>query len=107
MSGIYIPGMAMPKNCSHCKFCFGANNICPFLREYAKNDGRHDGCPLIPVPDHGRLVEADAVVEQIDEWIDAVGYATVGKGLSYYGELLGCVDDAPTIIPADRKDGAE
>ena len=56
---------------------------------------------LVPVPDHGRLVEADAVVEQIDAWLDSVGYANIGKSLSYYGELLGCIQDAPTIIPAD------
>ena len=47
-----------------------------------------------------RLVDADKVVENIDEWLDSVGYPTVGKGLSYYGELIGCVDEAPTITPS-------
>ena len=44
-----------------------------------------------------RLVYAEDVKEQIDEWLDCVGTAYVGKGLSYYGELLGCIEDAPTI----------
>lgn len=44
-----------------------------------------------------RIIDADALVDIIDEWLDAVGYATIGKGLSYYGELLGCIQDAPTI----------
>lgn len=47
-----------------------------------------------------RLVDADKVVENIDEWLDSVGYPTVGKGLSYYGELIGCVDETPTITPS-------
>ena len=92
MSGVYIPGMQKPEKCDDC----------PLQTSYMICE--LSTCPLIPVPDHGRLVEADAVIEQIDEWLDTVGYATVGKGLSYYGELLGCIEDAPTIIPASRGD---
>lgn len=44
-----------------------------------------------------RLIDADEVKRQIDEWLDIVGCAYVGKGLSYYGELLGCIEDTPTI----------
>ena len=49
-----------------------------------------------------RLIDADKVVENIDEWLDSVGYATVGKGLPYYGELIGCVDEAPTLTPQNE-----
>ena len=34
-------------------------------------------------------------IEAIDKWLDAVGTALVGKGLSYYGELIGCIEDTP------------
>ena len=44
-----------------------------------------------------RLVYAEDVKREIDKWLDVVGDATIGKGLSYYGELLGCIEDAPTI----------
>ena len=54
----------------------------------------------VSVPPHGRLIEDAAVREQIDEWLDSVGDVVVGRGLSYYGELLGCIEDAPTVIPA-------
>ena len=57
----------------------------------------------VPVPPHGRLIEDEAVREQIDEWLDSVGDVVVGHGLSYYGELLGCIEDAPTIIPAEEE----
>lgn len=47
-----------------------------------------------------RLIYAEDVKEQIDEWLEVVGTACVGKGLSYYYELLGCIEDAPTVEAA-------
>ena len=44
-----------------------------------------------------RFIRESDVIENIDEWIDSVGYATIGKNLSYYAELKGCIEDAPTI----------
>ena len=65
--GVYVKGMEMPKSCSLCPFCFGANNVCPWTREYANSNGRHKLCPLVPVPKHGRLIDADAL---LDAWDD-------------------------------------
>ena len=45
----------------------------------------------------GRLIREEDVIKEIDEWLDTVGTAYVGKGLSYYWELIGCVEDAPTV----------
>lgn len=44
-----------------------------------------------------RLIDADVAVENIEEWLNSVGTALIGKGLSYTGELMGCIEDAPTI----------
>ena len=51
-----------------------------------------------------RLIDADVVVENIEEWLDSVGTALIGNGLSYTGELMGCIEDAPTVdaIPVVR-----
>lgn len=38
---------------------------------------------------------------RISAWHKAKGDVVVGHGLSYYGGLLGCIEDAPTIIPAE------
>ena len=40
-------------------------------------------------------ISREAAIEEIDKWLDAVGTALVGKGLSYYGELIGCIEDTP------------
>ena len=51
-----------------------------------------------------RLIDADAAVENIEEWLNSVGTALIGKGLSYTCELMGCIEDAPTIdaVPVVR-----
>ena len=104
---ILIKGMKMPPNCCQCPVNM---EVCKCGYEYLLEhpelyDKRADDCPLVPVPPHGRLIEDEAVREQIDEWLDSVGDVVVGHGLSYYGELLGCIEDAPTIIPAEEGNG--
>ena len=51
-----------------------------------------------------RLIDADVAIENIEEWLDSVGTAMIGKGLSYTGELMGCIEDAPTVdsVPVVR-----
>ena len=39
-------------------------------------------------------ISREAAIEEIDKWLDTVGTALGGKGLSYYGELIGCIEDA-------------
>ena len=51
-----------------------------------------------------RLIDADVAVENIEEWLNSVGTALIGKGLSYTCELMGCIEDVPTIdaVPVVR-----
>ena len=51
-----------------------------------------------------RLIDADVAIENIEEWLNCVGTALIGKGLSYTGELMGCIEDAPTVdaVPVVR-----
>ena len=98
---IVIHGVEMPKVCGQCQIKLGID--CE-LWKHVRSVGldRHRDCPLDPIPPHGRLVEDTAVIDQIDEWFDSVGTVFLGHGMSYYGELIGCVEDAPTIIPAEK-----
>ena len=38
----------------------------------------------------------------IDEWLDSVGIVLVGKALSGYEELIGCIEDTPTLTPPNE-----
>ena len=46
-------------------------------------------------------ISREAAIEEIDKWLDSVGTALVGKGMSYYGELIGCIEDARTADVAE------
>ena len=103
---VYIPGMEMPKGCAFCKISRrnGKKMICPFIwkcewdiHDPMSADHRLDGCPLVPVPEHGRLGDLDKLEN---------GFRYMAK--YQHGErqqgILGCCETirlAPTIIPAD------
>lgn len=42
---------------------------------------------------------------KIDRWLDSVGTILIGKGLSSYGELIGCLEDAPAADVAPVRHG--
>ena len=108
MSGVYI-GMEMPKSCRKCKLkmncdnCEGWECYCLPLGENIgymddepgiPSEKRRDDCPLIPVPDHGRLIDADKLRE--NEFIqDGDAYAVV---------MSRHIRNAPTILPADLEE---
>ena len=51
-----------------------------------------------------RLIDADVAVENIEEWLNSVGTVLIRNGLSCTCELMGCIEDAPTIdaVPVVR-----
>ena len=55
---IYIPGIAPPENCDKC-----THPTCTLWQNH-EPDGRHKDCPIIELPPHGRLIDADALWEK-------------------------------------------
>ena len=51
------------------------------------------------------LVRRADVQDEIDRWLDSVGTILIGKGLSSYGELIGCLEDAPAANGASVRLG--
>jgi hypothetical protein len=113
--GVYIKGIEMPTSCpcellgiGYDLFCNFAGGIPARVKEYyecCQNGTRPSWCPLVPVPPHGRLIDADALkdVQQAD--------ADFFKGSSDYGEkcrydeainAVANIVNAPTIIPAEE-----
>lgn len=96
--GVYIKGMKIPGECSDCRFvtwergyvCL-ATSTPSALRETINDKRRPDFCPLVHVPDHGRLVDADALIERLGD-------------TEYKGALKRVLIQAPTVIPASEEE---
>ena len=94
---ILIKDMEMPKNCAECPVNM---NICgrgyKYLLEHPElYDRRADDCPIIGVPPHGRLIDADELIDDVRRHSE-----------SYFADDFAheWVDKAPTVVFAD-KDG--
>ena len=94
MSGIYIPGISMPpKDGVYTLRIWGTGQI-------ERLDGYHSfllsGVKAVPVPDHGRLIDADALLNS-----KGIGTQIAGWGKMYHETVI---EYAPTVIPADGKE---
>ena len=90
MAGIYIPGIEMPIGHNEATFGIDADGH-PLLAVYTENNPEPEIYSIIPVPDHGRLIEAERLKE--------VFHRNVVGG-DAFDQLI---DIAPTVIPADRE----
>lgn len=98
MSGIYIPGMEMPDSCLLCPLMNNQWQTCKLLGDDMDVPlaTRRSDCPLVLVPPHGRLIDADAlIVELMDRGVE-------GLQTDDWYEIQQVVADAPTIIPAEE-----
>ena len=61
---ILIKNMEMPSDCYECDYHCGLNIIAR-----ADDTQKHPSCPLIPVPEHGRLIDVDVYIKtEMDEY---------------------------------------
>ena len=112
MSSILIKCMEMPKNCAEC-LNIGFHYVFECVLDDVEHGERRADCPLVSVPPHGRLIDADAFSAKIIEIIKAHDYddfyaqsLSVGAILrDVVNELKGTSLDgfanAPTIIEAE------
>ena len=95
---ILIKGIEMPDGCRDCKF--QNDTICMLIDGcwYDESNGanRRPECPLVPVPPHGRLIDADALLKTNNP---------VGKSMVFGGQYVYTENEiqaAPTIIEAEE-----
>ena len=109
---VYINGMEMPTRCEDC-FCYWHNAeydyaYCTISSMNVRGHGnaRLVGCPLVPVPDHGDLIDRDALIIALE----TQDYSCAPNTLEEWTPMdmtraeIADISNAPTIIPAD-KDG--
>lgn len=85
--GVYIKDMELPKFCMD---CFGFNHEYHFCSVTDKDVdcALPDWCPLVEVPLHGRLIDADALIAAHKE--------VCSRSMKFNLDL------APTVIPAEE-----
>lgn len=119
---ILITGMEMPPSCRYCEFrhlsltqnafCTASHETIDYMAERTK---RLDNCPLVELPPHGRLVDADAFAaemkkrqEEAEKWLrEAKDRETAVRAdavLSFLCEVKLTLDAAPTIIEAEGEE---
>ena len=93
---VLIRGMEMPKNCFLCPISVLSENrlFCELTSDEVVRAKIDKDCPLIELPQHGRLIDADALNELIDGGYD-LDFDEVPETKR---ELMRMIDDAPTII---------
>lgn len=114
---VLIKGMEMPKSCRECEWCVhtipGDKYICYRMKRAVIGVCETDietvnvCCPLVPVPDHGRLIDADALMLKIQDYIEEYGWETDEHGWHNekwcaMKEAEMAINDAETVLDSTR-----
>lgn len=92
---VLIKGIEMPTSCRACLYSrTDIRNVdwCVLTEKDLPCD-----CPLIPVPPHGRLIDADALYKDL---LEDVGYGEAERFNDYW------LGEQPTVIPAEPAEEA-
>lgn len=90
--GIYLKGMEMPKNGDYLNIKIYSDG-----GVFMQNTS-YGGWEAIPVPDHGDLIERDALKNECKE--------NAKRGIGLWVDYMD-ISLAPTIIPSDHTDRKE
>ena len=99
---ILIKGMAMPSRCCECVLSklspTGERLICNYtLSTVPWDETPLTDCPLVPVPPHGRLIDAAALKASL-----VFAEETADWAVPALRAVLMVIDEMPTIIPAEE-----
>ena len=113
MSEILIKGMEIPKSCGDCKFCFIRpgdslcesdmfcflinKELCLYKNRESINNIKMGDCPLVKVPQHGRLGDLDFVESYLTHNEKEFGCPFDVE------KLLDWIREAPTVIAASKE----
>ena len=124
MSGVYIKGMDMPRACvwredGHLRTCplYDIDGYCRAIHSEAchKEEEHHPDCPAFFVPDHGRLIDADALADRLEKdrtfilhammeaHKQAEGYTREDYLFDRNGDMISMLRNQAAIIPADKE----
>jgi len=88
--GVYNPFAELPNSCALCE----SREKCDLYRQnVGRSVYRHNDCPLVEVKPHGRLIDADAILNESGNYIELYGHDKL-----YHETIL---KNAPTVIEAE------
>lgn len=106
---VIVKDMEMPKCCYNCEFywekdvLFEPMHLCEIKQEYIDNADIHSiphDCPLTELPEkHGRLIDADALIDDCKKYLNRLNPSRDGKECTRIHWLIGVLSNAPTIEP--------
>lgn len=121
---VLIKSMEMPTSCIYCPMLEGEidDGLCHAASrwlddeeywlwyQYPEGDidtSKPSNCPLVPIPPHGRLIDADELKELFRETITGIATRTDMKGAYEHmirasAMVIEMIDDAPTVIEASE-----
>ena len=99
---ILIKGAEIPDCCTYCDY-IGLNKAveCGHFTNIA---GRAPDCPLVEIPPHGRLIDADEVMKSIKEdYCDSCQFKPTMCHDCHISDVLFIIANAPTVIEIEEK----
>ena len=101
---VLIKGMAMPKGCLGCPCINAKYNECMILQRRATNVmTRMTDCPLIELPDHGDLIDRDALMTRYAEEVRPSNNSDFMRP-PRWNDAVQLTELAPAVIPAERSE---
>lgn len=102
---VLIRGMKMPKNCKSCPLRYSSTGYawCDITGESLalEIDMRDDTCPLVELPQHGRLIDA----EKLKRHIDKLPALPDGNFAGTHRNLKALINMQKAVIEAEGSDG--
>lgn len=89
---VYIPGLEKPSDCENCIFCYDDECLMHKPNEYRSWPEEYKNCPLVPVPEHGDLIDKQYAYQN-----------TMTLGEHTRKIVLKQIDVLPVVIPADKE----
>ena len=105
---VLIRGMEMPTSCNACMF--DVYGLCLINKNIEGKDELTHSCPLVPVPPHGRLIDADALMKRFEKEEKAAdehgrdfsfSFKSGGQNCTEWWAVQNMLMDAPTIIETE------
>lgn len=108
---ILINDMEMPTSCVLCRMSeyHVANPYCKITEAKILRDrDRNNDCPLVPVPPHGRLIDADAFTKRLKTEFEIAlplfkTETWKRRSCEMVNAIVGELEEMPTIIPASEE----